>query len=211
MHPNTRLRAKIAHKTAQTKRLSKHTFETLFLIIGAGLVALCALLFAKTADFALEMNAKFVQHFPLAAWIILPFGMMFINYLTRSYAPYTSGSGIPQVIAAIHLPYSSHKTRLVQLKETLLKIPLTFLGMLCGASIGREGPSVQVGAAVMVSWGKWCKKRNLAFKGLEENNLLAISVLLADWQQLLMRLLQVLFLQSKNLDEEKPCVGKEVS
>ncbi|SUA20775.1 Chloride channel protein-related protein [Neisseria gonorrhoeae] len=45
--------------------------------------------------------------------------------------------------------------------------------MLFGASIGREGPSVQVGAAVMGAWGAWCKKHGLAFKGMQENDLMA--------------------------------------
>src|SRR5699024_160487 len=49
----------------------------------------------------------------------------------------------------------------------------TFLAMCCGASVGREGPSVQVGAAVMLSWGKFCRKYNLAFKGLSYNELIA--------------------------------------
>lgn len=170
-----RLRATLAHKTKQTKRLSRQTFETLFLIIGAGLVSLVALFFAKLSDLALHINQIIFSYAPLLSVILLPFGICFILYLTRRYAPFTSGSGIPQVIAAIHLPYSGPKTRLVALRETLLKIPLTFLGMFFGASIGREGPSVQVGAATMVAWGKWCKKRNYAFRGLEENNLLAIG------------------------------------
>ena len=45
--------------------------------------------------------------------------------------------------------------------------------MLIGASVGREGPSVQVGAAVMLAWGNYCRKHNLAFKGLSTNELLA--------------------------------------
>lgn len=175
IHTPPSLQTTLAHKKKQTKRFSRHTFELTFLIIGAGLVALCAFCFAQLADLALEINAWLVTQVGWLIWGILPIGMTIIVYLTHKYAPYTTGSGIPQVIAAIHLPYSSYKTRLVILKETILKIPLTFLGMLCGASIGREGPSVQVGAAVMVAWGKWCKKHNYAFRGLEENNLLAIG------------------------------------
>lgn len=170
-----KLRATLAHKSKQTKRFTKQSFETVFLIIGAGIVSICALAFAKLADFALHLNSLLFSHLPLLTALMLPFGLCLILYLTRRYAPFTSGSGIPQVIAAIHLPHSGHKTRLVAFRETLLKIPLTFLGMLFGASIGREGPSVQVGAAAMVAWGRWCRKHNYAFRGLEENNLLAIG------------------------------------
>lgn len=170
-----RIAKTLAHKKKQTKRFSKSTFELFFLMIGAALVALVALLFAKFSDFALSLNHQMTSHLPWLSWVLLPFGLTLIVWLTRRYAPYTGGSGIPQVIASIQLPHNRHKTRLVALKETLLKIPLTFLGMFCGASIGREGPSVQVGAAVMVSWGKWCRKHNFAFRGMEENNLLAIG------------------------------------
>ncbi|WP_107688787.1 chloride channel protein [Neisseria wadsworthii] len=163
----------LMHKLSQTRRLSRKTIAFSFLLIGAALVSLVSLIFAKMADWALEENARLVQQYPWFAWVALPFGLMMIAWFTRRYAPYTSGSGIPQVLASLSLPYGANKTRLVQFGRTLLKIPLTFFGMLIGASIGREGPSVQVGAAVMAEWGRWCKKRNLAFKGLQENDLLA--------------------------------------
>lgn len=161
------------HKVTQTRRLSRKTVAFIFLIAGASLVAMVSLVFAKMADWALEENARLVQAYPWFAWVALPFGLMLIVWLTRRFAPYTSGSGIPQVLASLALPYGAQKMRLVRFGSTLLKIPLTFLGMLAGASVGREGPSVQVGAAVMAEWGRWCKKRNLAFRGLQENDLLA--------------------------------------
>ncbi len=163
----------IAHKLVQTQRLSRKTIAFGFLLAGAALVALTSLFFAKAADWALEENARLAAEYPWFAWVALPLGLPLIVWLTQRYAPYTSGSGIPQVLASLSLPYGSQKTRLVALGQTMLKIPLTFLGMLAGASIGREGPSVQVGAAVMAAWGAWCKKHNLAFKGLQENDLLA--------------------------------------
>ncbi len=145
----------------QTQRLSRKTAAFAFLLAGAALVALTSLVFAKMADWALEQNAHWVQQSPWYAWLALPLGLPLIVWLTRRFAPYTSGSGIPQVLAALSLPYGAQKTRLVQLGRTMLKIPLTFLGMLAGASIGREGPSVQVGAAVMLAWGSWCEKNTI--------------------------------------------------
>lgn len=147
----------ITHKIRQTRRISRKSIAFLFLLAGSALVALTALLFAWMADFALEMNAELVQKYPWFAWVALPLGLPLIVWITRRFAPYTSGSGIPQVLASLALPYGANKTRLIRLRETLLKIPMTFLAMFAGASVGREGPSVQVGAAVMSAWGAWCK------------------------------------------------------
>lgn len=163
----------ITHKIHQTRRISRKSIAFLFLLAGSALVALTALLFAWMADFALEMNAELVQKYPWFAWVALPFGLPLIVWITRRFAPYTSGSGIPQVLASLALPYGANKTRLIRLRETLLKIPLTFLAMCAGASVGREGPSVQVGAAVMSAWGAWCKKHGFAFRGMQENDLIA--------------------------------------
>lgn len=163
----------LIHKLRQTRRLSRKTLAFMFLLTGAALVAFVSLAFAKAADWALEENARLVKEYPWFAWAALPLGLPLIVWLTRRFAPYTAGSGIPQVLASLSLPYGAQKTRLISLWQTMLKIPLTFLGMLAGASIGREGPSVQVGAAVMSAWGAWCKKHNIAFKGMQENDLIA--------------------------------------
>lgn len=167
------MRRRILHQFRHTRRLSRKTFALFFLLVGATLVALTSLGFAKLADWALEKNAEWVHEYPWFVWAVQPLALMAIVWFTRRFAPYTSGSGIPQVLASLALPYGAQKNRLISFGETIFKIPLTFLGMLVGASIGREGPSVQVGAAVMAAWGRWCKKHNLAFSGLQENDLLA--------------------------------------
>ena len=46
------------------------------------------------------------------------------------------------------------RARLLSLRLTFGKIFLTLFGMACGASIGREGPTVQVGAAILLQAGK---------------------------------------------------------
>ena len=136
-------------------------------------VALFSFGFAKLADIGLEFNAYWSAKYPLAVWIVLPLGLAFLTWFTAKYTPYVGGSGIPQVIASINLPYSGYKTKLVEFRQTIWKIPLTFLAMVMGASVGREGPSVQVGAAVMLSWGNFCRKYNFAFRGLSTNELVA--------------------------------------
>ncbi|BFU60804.1 chloride transporter ClC family protein [Rodentibacter sp. JRC1] len=136
-------------------------------------MAVFSLGFAKLADIGLELNASWSTRYPLAVWFALPIGLALLTWFTTKFTPYVSGSGIPQVIASINLPHSNYKTKLLAFGQTLWKIPLTFLAMLIGASVGREGPSVQVGAAVMLAWGNFCRKYNFAFKGLSTNELMA--------------------------------------
>lgn len=143
------------------------------MLLGAGLVAFTSLGFAKLADLVLDFNAHWTRQYPAAAWVVLPSGLAALAWFTPRYAPFVAGSGIPQVIAAISLPYGPHKNRLVMFWQTLTKIPLTLFAMLIGASVGREGPSVQVGAAVMLAWGDTCRRHGIAFRGLTANELMA--------------------------------------
>ncbi|MCK3658126.1 chloride channel protein EriC [Pasteurellaceae bacterium Pebbles2] len=167
------LRYFLHKKIRQSQRISRKSLEFICLLIGATLVALFSLGFAKLAELGLEWNAHWTAKYPLAVWVVLPLGLAFLAWFTPKYTPYVGGSGIPQVIAAMSLPYGAKKNYLVQFVQTLWKIPLTFLAMLFGASVGREGPSVQVGAAVMLAWGNLCRKHSLAFRGLNANELMA--------------------------------------
>ena len=49
--------------------------------------------------------------------------------------------------------------RVLSLRIAVGKFVLTLLGLLCGASIGREGPTVQVGAAIMHASAGCCACR----------------------------------------------------
>ncbi|MGO7324517.1 chloride channel protein, partial [Rhizobium ruizarguesonis] len=71
--------------------------------------------------------------------------------LAATLFPNSQGSGIPQAIAARHLRDDEDRTRLLSLKIAFGKIVLTVLGLFSGASIGREGPTVQVGASIMLA------------------------------------------------------------
>lgn len=75
-----------------------------------------------------------------------------IVWLTRRHVPGAAGSGIPQVMAALEVAGRGEARSLfVSLRLSLAKIVLTSWGLLAGLSLGREGPSVQVAAGVMLS------------------------------------------------------------
>ena len=85
------------------------------------------------------------------AYLLPPFGLAFIAWLTRRFFPGTEGSGIPQAIAALSMRRDALRSKVLSIRVAIGKIFLTTLGLFCGASIGREGPTVHVGAALMYS------------------------------------------------------------
>ena len=85
---------------------------------------------------------------------ITPAGFTLAAFLTRRYFDGAQGSGIPQVIAARQIDSIAARGRLVSVKLGLAKIGLLMLGLASGASSGREGPTVQVGAAAMFFLGR---------------------------------------------------------
>jgi H+/Cl- antiporter ClcA len=71
------------------------------------------------------------------------------TWLTGRFAPEASGSGIPQVIAAAEERWRGRwGGQRVTLRTAVWKVVLSAALLVCGASIGREGPTVQVVAGI---------------------------------------------------------------
>jgi H+/Cl- antiporter ClcA len=82
-----------------------------------------------------------------------------VVWWTRRFAPMALGSGIPQVVVALHADIAvEQRMRFVSLRLALQKIALVSAGLLAGLSIGREGPTVQVGAGVMQHAQRWLSR-----------------------------------------------------
>jgi H+/Cl- antiporter ClcA len=99
-------------------------------------------------------------HFERLAWwaplIWTPLLSAAIVWFTLSFAPGAAGSGIPQVIAVLDsTAAAAQRSLFVSLKLSVAKIMLCSAGLLGGLSLGREGPSVQVGAGIMLGARRW--------------------------------------------------------
>lgn len=114
---------------------------------------------AVLADFAQRVFRELIDVSPLLALVLTPLGFGFSAWIARAVFPGSQGSGIPQVIAARSLHDPQARAGLVSLKTALGKIIVMTLGLLCGASTGREGPTVQVGAAIMHAAGRFAPDR----------------------------------------------------
>ena len=122
--------------------------------VGAVLVALLAVGFARAADAAQLLSARLLEGRPLLILALAPAGLTLSVWLTRRVFPGAQGSGIPQTIAALHMTDPATIGRVLSPRIAAGKVLLTLLGLVAGASIGREGPTVQVGASTMHALGR---------------------------------------------------------
>ncbi len=124
------------------------------LVVGGAAVGL-----AIASDAVQEGFAHFLKAWSPGAFVVTPLGFALTAWLARRYFPNTQGSGIPQAIAARQYKTTEERSRFVSLRVAVGKVLLTLMGLAVGASTGREGPTVQVGASIMFLIGKLTPNR----------------------------------------------------
>ena len=145
----------------RTKRrlLSVNKWKVRLVLWGSAIaLGLTAAFFAIASGHSDELYHQLYREHPLVAYILPPLGLTVIAWLTRRFFQGSEGSGIPQAIAALSMSSHSMRSKVLSLKVALAKIFLTCLGLLSGASIGREGPTVHVGASILYSLRKFMPK-----------------------------------------------------
>jgi H+/Cl- antiporter ClcA len=159
---------KITRRHAEHLRLRgrlavrKWVRRSLFLAGGLS-VGAAAVLMAKLSDVAQEQFQRLIAAWPHASFLVTPLGFALAALLSRTIVANAQGSGIPQVIAARQIHDPARREALVSLRVAVGKIVLLLLGLLCGASAGREGPTVQVGASIMSALGRFAPFRHKGF------------------------------------------------
>ena len=136
--------------------LSLKHWRRRLLFWGGGLfVGLVCVSFAIICDFMNRHFVLFADKHPLWPFLITPVGFMVIIFLMRWLFQGIEGSGIPQVMVALQLNNVKTRSKYVSLKLALGKYLLTIMGFMCGASIGREGPTIQLSASIMHFLRRW--------------------------------------------------------
>lgn len=122
--------------------------------MGALAVGAAAILFALGADQANGFFHRLIQVSPYLPLLVCPAVLALCAWLTRRFFTGSQGSGIPQTIAALRMEDAAERDRVLSLRIAVGKILLTILALFGGASVGREGPTVQIGASIMHSLGR---------------------------------------------------------
>ncbi|MBS0298072.1 MAG: chloride channel protein [Proteobacteria bacterium] len=130
---------------------ARRSFQISVIVAASVAAGAVAVAFAKACDWSAKMHHQAAALLPTWALLaLLPVGFALSTWITRRVAPQATGSGIPQVVAAAAYPAArGAKERRLSVRAAALKMLLCVFLLACGASIGREGPTVQIAASIV--------------------------------------------------------------
>jgi H+/Cl- antiporter ClcA len=126
----------------------------------AAAVGLLAALFASLISEVQGVYFRAFHAHPVFVSCVAPLLFVVATWLVERWAPAAKGSGIPQVLAVIDESRTEPTNEgtwvnpLVSLRTAFVKVLSASTGILGGASIGREGPTVQIAASAFAWIGR---------------------------------------------------------
>ena len=154
------------------RRYISHQFpnelKTYISLILASLLTVVTIdFFLYSSDYAQHLFKQLIASQPELSFAITPITFVLIVYIAKYFCHYVQGSGIPQLIAANDSRNKTIRARLLSFRVAVGKIGFIFLGMLGGAPIGIEGPSIHIGGSIFYGFNRFLKlKRKLLIHSL---------------------------------------------
>lgn len=140
--------------------------RNLIFVIAAIVTGLISIAFGIGVTRASALFAHVTTHRLWLTLLLCPIGLAGIVFLTRTMFPGAQGSGIPQAMAALSMQNPTDVDTVLSLRIAVGKFLLTLAGFAAGASIGKEGPTVQIGCAAMNICGRLGLERSHALQRL---------------------------------------------
>lgn len=156
-------------------KLKENILNAIPFWLGAFITGIVAVIYAKLFVLAEEGTLYIYELNKWLFFIVTPLCFLLSWILVIKYAPYSRGSGIPQVSASLELstPKKYHLVdKFLSLKILLIKIVSSLIMVLGGGAIGREGPTIQIAGAIfkkindiLPDWYPKISKKNMLITG----------------------------------------------
>ncbi len=113
-----------------------------FLLLAA-IVGLASAGFTYLVDIADKLCRNVFEYNGNAMYIYTPTIFVVTVFLLKKYFPYSDGSGLPQGYA-VDVFDDNQIRSYYSIKSAIGKVILTFMSIMAGASLGKEGPTIQI-------------------------------------------------------------------
>jgi len=142
----------------KNEKLKLNLLQAVPFWIASILTGLVAVLYARLFFLAERGTAYMFDHFAWSFFFITPICFLIGWWLVKRFAPYSRGSGIPQVMASIELatPKNNDKiNRLLSIRIIFVKIISSLFIVFGGGVVGREGPTIQIAGSIFRKINQW--------------------------------------------------------
>lgn len=133
------------------KKWRKPVLQAVPLWIASLLIGFIAVGYAKLFTWIEHWSSGWVEQYPYLIFIVAPIAFLLGWWIVQRWAPFASGSGIPQLMAAIELSTPrryKEAGRFVSFRVIVVKVLSSICVLLGGGAIGREGPTLQIAGSV---------------------------------------------------------------
>lgn len=120
----------------------KNELRLQFLLL-AVLVGFASALFTYAVNFAEWIFHRLFAFNPIAMYFYTPLVFVATVFLLKKYFPYSDGSGLPQGYA-VDVFDEERLRKTYSIRAAVGKVILTFMSISAGASLGKEGPTIQI-------------------------------------------------------------------
>lgn len=131
-------------------------------ISAAVLLGVVAVYFNAFITAIQRYHAAFYAASPYITTALTPLGFLASVAVVKYLSPSAGGSGVPQVLHAAALTNDENQhvvsSGLLSMKTAVVKTVSSGLGFLSGASIGGEGPTVQISGAIFATIGDFTRR-----------------------------------------------------
>lgn len=159
----------------RNEKLKNNLLQAVPFWIGSVITGLFAVMYSEIFLWAEKLLHAIINWHSWLIFILAPIGFVVSWWLIKEFAPYSKGSGIPQVMAAVELsnPKEHKKIKnLLSLKIIFFKILSSVILVLGGGAIGREGPTIQIAGSIfrkvneyLPDWWPKISKKNMIMTG----------------------------------------------
>lgn len=159
----------------RNERLKQNLLQAIPFWIASLLAGLIAVLYTKLFSLSEQLSLFIFHKQDWTIFITMPLCFVIAWIIVIKFAPYSKGSGIPQVMAAIEFanPKQNNKVdKLLSIRIIIFKIISSCIMTIGGGIIGKEGPIVQIAGSIFRKINSWLpewwpkiSKRNMIMTG----------------------------------------------